>query len=212
MRKNPRLFFKTIFIAEIIICYMSVLTVISYARGPIKYEANPDDTICTPEDFVSFADAQEVQGGTLPFENSVQGEAVGWQAELELFRFDRIHVSFKLKCPAEYAGGTLFVDLYNYEEGYDSPEQEYQLVLTEGENKADFTLFPGDQRPEKAFIRFFTLDPAQYSVEELNICTEQQARKVSTAIYIGVGICFVLLISTVAAWEIYKLHVRRKEK
>ena len=70
------------------------------------------------------------------------------------------------------------MELYNYEAGYDSPEQEYEMTMQAGRNEAEFTLIPGAERPEMAQLRFFTLDRAGYSLEDVRIYGQTVGPKV----------------------------------
>ena len=63
---------KWIIVAEVIVCYMAVLTVVSYARGPVRYET-AGEPILTSERFVSFDGA--LAGYVLPLNNDAEGTA-----------------------------------------------------------------------------------------------------------------------------------------
>lgn len=207
MRRNTTTLIKTIIVLEIIVCYMGFLAVVSYMRSPVRYKAMTDSPICQSEDFISFAGIPSATN-VLTFENNAQGQLFGWQKQLDLSTLERIHISFSVNCPEEFAGGTLFVDLYNFEENYDPSEQEYQLLLTSGENNVEFTLCPGSPKPDTADLRFFTLDVAQYSVEKLTVCQEVALPKIPNGMLPGVGCCFLMLILSCG---VYIFSERKKE-
>ena len=187
---------KWVIAAEIIVCYMAVLTAVSYARGPERYKTAHEPLLVT-EDFVSFAGQPAEPGGAFLLENEAQGTAVGYQAELDLAALENVQISFQAECPAGYAGGILHVDLYNGEAGYDSPEQEFSMTVQAGHNEAAFTLAPGAEHPDTAQLRIFTLDRAGYSLEGVQIHEQRPLPKVSGGIWAGVGACFLLLAGTV---------------
>ena len=110
-------------IVGVIVCYMAILTAISYARGPEHWRP-AEPPVLESGAFTSFAGEAAGENGPLPMENGPDGQAVGHQAEVELIGGAALQVSLKVECPAEYAGNTLIVDLYNDQVGYDDPAQE----------------------------------------------------------------------------------------
>ena len=190
-RKKQRFYLKILMIFEVIVCYMALLNIISHARGPQNYDILADTPLAVVSDFSSFDGGSTEQGMLL--ENQTPGTAVGYQAELSLNELESIYISFSVDCPAEYAGGTLIVDLYDYESNYDSPEQEYHLTLQQGVNEAVFSLKPGENAPSNAMLRFFTTDPAKYQLDSLQIYKEQSLPKV-TNIMVTVAVVFLIAI------------------
>lgn len=189
---------KWIIVAEVIVCYMAVLTVVSYARGPERY-GPAEEPLLTETDFSDINGLPAEQASApFTFENQELGEAVGCLADVDLRAMHGICVSFSVDCPEEDAGGILCVDLCNGEIGYDSLEQEYQMTLQAGPNEADFILDPGQEHPDTAKLRFFTLDAAGYRLENVRIYEEISLPKVPDGLKIGAGICFLLLAITVA--------------
>ena len=196
---------KWVITAEIIIFYMAVLTVVSYIRGPGRFEA-VKQTLLTSESFVSFDGEPAGPGDVLSLKNAAPGTAVGYQAEVDLADRDAIQISFHTECPEIYAGSVLHIDLYDPETGYDGPEQEYEMVMQAGENEAAFMLDPGPEHPETAQLRFFTLDRADYQLEGLEILRAKALPKLTTGGWAGVALCFLLLAGTAA----YAILPRRK--
>ena len=200
---------KVVIITEIIICYMAVLTVVSYARGPERY-GPAEEPLLTELDFSDINGLPaELASAPFTFESQGQGEAVGCLADVDLRAMHGICVSFSADCPAEYAGGILCVDLCNGETGYDYPEQEYQLTLQAGQNEADFVLDPGQEHPDMAKLRFFTLDAAGYRLENVRIYEDVSLPKVPNGLKIGVGVCILLLAVTATAGAVGR---RKAEK
>lgn len=198
--KKRKIEWKWVIIAEIIVCYMAVLTAVSYARGPVRY--GPAETpLLTEKDFRDINGLPEEENGApFAFENQVQGKAVGYLADVDLLALHGICVSFEIDCPVEYADGILCIDLCNGETGYDGPEQEYQLTLQAGQNTVDFVLDPGPDHPDTATLRFFTLDEAGYRLENLGIFEQILFPQVPNGLKIGVVASLLLLAVTVAAW------------
>ena len=205
-RKRKRFRLKILLIFEAVACYMALLNIVSHVRAPQQYVPATDAPLVSVSDFTGFDGGGTEQG--LRLENQAPGTAVGYQAELTLSGLDSIYLRVSVDCPAEYAGGVLFVDLYNYESGYDSPEQEYQLVLQEGANEAAFILKPGEGAPEKALLRLFTLDAAGYEVNDLQVYQEQPLPKVTGAM---VAVAAILIAITVAtAFVYYWISVKKR--
>lgn len=199
---------KGIIITETIICYLACLAVVSYIQGPVRYRVVTEAPI--PESFTTFAGVPAETGGVFFFENVVPGEVVGYMTTLRLSGLDRIQISFQVECPAEFAGGILFIDLYNLEAGYDNPEQDYHLTVQEGHSEVAFAMAPGENPPEYAYLRIFTLDPAGYRLEDIRIYCEERMPKVSVGLWIGAGICFLLLLGTVAMWMANQTEKKRR--
>ena len=195
-RKKQRFHLKILMIFEVIVCYMALLNIVSHARGPQNYDILTDTPLAVVSDFSSFDGGSTEQGMLL--ENQTPGTAVGYQAELSLNELESIYISFSVDCPAEYAGGTLIVDLYDYESNYDSPEQEYHLTLQQGVNKAAFSLKPGENAPSNAMLRFFTTDPAKYQLKDINVFHEilesKLTRTMIAVFMISLVICVITLI------------------
>ena len=197
--KKQKIKWKWVIVAEIIICYMAMLTMVSYVRGPVRY-GPAEEPLLTEADFrdINGLPAEEA-GAPFTFENQDQGEAVGSLADVDLRGMHGICISFEVDCPEEDAGGILCTDLCNGETGYDHPEQEFDLVMQAGHNEADFILDPGRQHPDTATLRFFTLDTAGYCLENVQIYEEILLPQVPDGLKIGVGACFFLLAVTAFA-------------
>lgn len=193
--KNKRAFLKGLLIFELIFCYMAALNIVSHLRGPQNYETS--EVLVTVADFVSFS-GESVQGENLIFDNQTEGTVVGYSTRLSLENIERIRVSYRIDCPTEYVGGTLYNDLYDYDAGYDDPEQEYQLILQQGQNDVTFVLEPGDAAPEAAELRFFTPSAAGYAVVDLQVYSEIPLQKLTVAMlaaaFIGIAAIAVTAI------------------
>lgn len=196
-------------IVGVIVCYMAILTAISYARGPEHWRP-AEPPVLESGAFTSFAGEAAGENGPLPMENGPDGQAVGHQAEVELIGGAALQVSLKVECPAEYAGNTLIVDLYNDQVGYDDPAQESQVALQEGTNQLDLSLDPGSSPPERALVRLFTLDPAGYQLEDVTVRQMERIPKVPGSVWIGLAVCLALPLVTLAAWLVTRKLERRK--
>ena len=208
---------KRLIILEIVVCYMATLTVVSYLRGPGRYEVIDRTSLLSATDLSSFAN-EKVAGDSFWMENPSAGAAAGYSARLSLQDLERIRIAYSVECPAEYAGGILYVDLYEPEMEYDNPEQEYSLTLSAGLNQVVFSLNPGISHPVNVNLRFFTLDPAGYEIQNIEIYPEAALPKVSKGLAISVGLYFMLLGVTITAWrmrsrkEVMGQDVERGEK
>lgn len=196
-------------IAEVIVCYMAILAVISYARGPERWRP-VGPPVLESGAFASFAGEPAGENGPLPMENGPDGQAVGYQAETALSGVDALQVTLKVECPAEYAGNTLIVDLYNDQAGYDDPAQESQVALQAGPNQLDLSLDPGSSPPEQAALRLFTLDSAGYQLEDVTVRQMERTPKVPGSVWVGLVVCLALPLFTLAAWVVTRKLERRK--
>lgn len=162
------------------------------------------------EEFTTFAGVPTKIGEGFSLENADADSVVGYMARLCITESEQLRVSFQTECPAEFAGGVLIIDLYNDEAGYDNLEQQYQQTVQEGRSETEFWLSLGDNPPEEAFLRFFTLDPAGYRLENVRIYRGEPLPKVPAGPWAGVGICFLLLAGTVLMWIMNRGDKRRK--
>jgi len=186
---------KALLVIEVIICYMAILTVISYWRGPVHYKILADKPLLETTDFVSFGGEPVQNKDVFIFANDTIGNAIGYTADLCLRNLERMSVSFTLDCPGKAAGGILHIDLFA--DGYDSDEQEFKLELQEGLNDVAFSLEPGAEAPESAQLRFFTLDWADYEVQNVRLYAETALPKVSKVLLVGMFACLLVLLLSV---------------
>lgn len=196
---------KTILIAEIIISYMALLTVVSHICAPQAYRAETEAPILMTSDFVSFSG--ESAERELLFRNDTSGSAVGYQSALKLTEAERIAVTLKINCPEEYSGCKLYVDLYESESGYDDPEQEAVLTTEAGEQEAELILYAGEQHPENAWLRIFTTDKSEFSVEKIVVSEAVPQEKVSKAM---LGVTALIVFGTMGT-ALYCISKWRKE-
>ena len=188
---------KILIIIELLICYMSILTVISYWRGPVQYRALPEEPLLISTDFASFSDDKVVGAQSLRLQNDFAGNAVGYASLLNLIDLEQIAVSFSVDCPVQYAGNTLHIDLWNV--GYDRDEQEYTVALQGGLNQFDIFLNKGLEAPNEAMLRFFTLDLADYSIENIQVSLAETLPKVSSVLLTVTVVSVLILLFTIFA-------------
>ena len=189
---------KQLLILEAVICYIALLTVVSYAKGPARYKTLTDNLLLTSENFTIFAGNVSSKCGGLYMENTDSGNSMGYSAPLSLYGLDRVHVEFSVDCPKEYANGVLHVDLQAY--GYDNDEQEFFLTLKQGMNHADFSLDPGPNPPQDVLLRLFTLDKAEYSIQNLQIYPETVLSQFPRGMIPTVIAAFTILVATIIFW------------
>lgn len=193
-----RIKIKCIIIVELIVFYFTLLNVISQARGPIPYQIDTSQPVVQIENFVPMAEmGVTATETTLPIYNTVEGAVAGYQSGIQLKQLDGLHISFSVNCSADYVGNLLCIDLYNDEEGYDSPDQEYHVVLREGFQQISFDLSLGERAPDSCFLRFFTSAPADYTLEQVQVNRVVALPKVTDAMIVAVGISLVILVVTV---------------
>ena len=197
--------FKGLMIVEIIVCYMALLTVVSHICGPEKYRVIPDLPLRSTQSFSSFR-GETISENDLQMDNPVPGSPIGYSTLVSLEGLDRIQVECWIDCPAESVGNVLHVDLYEPAYGYDRDEQELFLSLKEGRNEINFLLNPGENHPENALLRFFTLDSAGYTIQDIVISPMRLAPKVSKGMAGTVIVCFVLLAGTGLTGYLKKKH------
>lgn len=198
---------KWIIIVELIVFYFALLNVISHARGPVPYQIDTSQPVVQIEDFVPMAEMGVDKTETaLPFYNAVEGAVAGYQSELQLGQLQGIHISFSVNCPADYAGNLLYIDLYNYEAGYDFPEQEYEVIL-QGDQQISFELSPGEKAPDSCFLRFFTNGLADYNLEQIQVNPVIALPRVTTAMIVAVVGSLLILVLTI----VYYIWNERKK-
>ena len=189
---------KWLLILEGIVFYFALLNIVSHVRGPIPYQIDKTTPLVEMEEFQPFFDmGAVVKEKVLPIINVSEGVAAGYQTEVLLSDVDAINIQFQVNCPADQAGSVLHVDLYNAEAEYDNPEQEQEITLQEGWNEIQFDLIKGDQAPDTAYLRLFTLNAVNYQIESLEIYRKIPLPKVTTPMAAAAIVAGVLLLGTI---------------
>ena len=201
---------KILIIVEAIFFYFCILNVISHVKAPMQYIVDADSLLLQAEDFapLSAAGGEKIEN-KLSFVNIVQGTAVGYVADLQLTNLEWISASFQIDCPNEFAGGTIFVDLCNGEQGYDNPEQEQSFKLEAGINTLSCQIYKGDIAPSKAQLRIITLDRANFMVEQLKVEKAFPAPSVtSPMIWVVIFSGIILAVTIITYWRKYHIHTQ----
>lgn len=188
--------FKIIFGIELLAIYFSILSVISFVRATEQCQKSKDPLLTYSDFFVVVGESEATASeDSLVFHSKDAVDKV-FSAGLSLQNLESIWVEFVVNCPEEYQGSVLHVDLWA--DGYDNSEQEFETILKVGKNKIAGVLHKGDHAPDEAQFRIFSLDPGEYSVEELFI---SKAVKPNRSIKTGVIVTFVLFIGLfVSLW------------
>jgi len=189
------LWVKRLLIVEIIVCYMATLVVVSYLRGPERYQTITDVPMITTKDLISVS-GEKSEDNDLSIYNTDTGVLSEYRADISLKGLDQIRVSFSVDCSAKCSGSTLFVDLYEPEAEYDYDEQQVAIMLEEGKNPADFSLNLGKNHPEHAFFRLFMTGPTECVVRGLEVYPEKTLPSVSMRMIFSVIACFAILVGT----------------
>lgn len=198
---------KWLLVLEGIVLYFALLNIVSHARGPIPYQTDTSHPIIQIQNFKPMTemgvDTTEV---TLPIYNAKDGEPAGYTGEVSLKDLECLSIRFKLEVPAQFAGNTLIVDLYDYESEYDNPEQESHVVLQEGVNDISIELLTGNNAPDTGELRLFTVNPADYQITDLEVFQKTAMPKV-TAPMIAAALAAGLLWSGTILYS----FMRKKE-
>lgn len=141
--------------------------------------------------------------------NTVDGAVAGYTGPLSnLGELECVTIQFQVECPAEFVGNTLIVDLYNYEPSYDNPEQEYHVVLQEGINNISIELLPGQTAPETGELRFFTVNTADYWIENVQVFEKIAQPKVTMPMTFAVVGTALLWLGTLLYGKFRKCRER----
>ena len=192
---------RALLILEAIIVYMTVMNIVSHQLSPQQYAVAEGAPLLTSGDLISFTGEQNAGDSEGHIFSDTAGAVVGFWAALDLSTLSRIHISFHVDCPAEYAGKVLFTDLYDFESGYDNSEQEYALTLQEGANDVSVSLEPGVSAPQKAQFRIFTVDTADYSVRDVRVEREERLRKTTGGMWAAASIAVLCFAVTLLSGE-----------
>lgn len=198
---------KWIILIEIIVLYMSILNLISHARGPAPYKMNTEEPLLSADEMVSFPDMEGItEDGNLSIVNLTGTDGVGYAGWLSLESLEQLQVSLDVNCPDEYSGCTLIIDLYNLEEEYDAVEQEKQVVLKPGINRIDVHIEPGETHPAQAQLRIFTMNVANLTITSFSVYSLVEMERITMPMIIVPVAFAVLLMITL----ICKTHQQKK--
>lgn len=178
---------------------MALLNIISHLRGPVSYEISKTTPLLSASDFISF-DGKNA-GERLVLENLKEDSVAGYQAKLSIQGIQSIYIQFLIDCPPKYAGKTLFVDLYNFESNYDSPDQEKEIILKNGINEIKISLQPGEKAPTECMLRIFTTDLAEYEISDLYVYEQNEMPKITFYMiaFLG-GWLLIVGMTAIGAW------------
>lgn len=200
---------KRVMICELILCYMAILVMISHIRAPQPYETIMQTSLLEMNDFESF-DGFTVIDQTMTIKNGAEDQLVGYQAPLQLAGLERIRIMFQIDCDILAEGDNLLsVDLYEAESGYDYAEQENVLRLQEGINEISVSLPIGENAPDAAMLRLFTLDQADWTIHSFHVYEEVPAPKVTPAMIITPIALLTFFGITVFAYGFISKKARR---
>lgn len=140
----------------------------------------------------SGSDYALVESDALSF-HGYDNNGIVFSAPVLLKGIQGVAIQFSLDCPEELAGTAIHIDLCA--EGYDSDEQEYVATLLVGKNRVSCVLDKGENAPDEAHLRIFTLESAEYVIHDLTAePVLMKARQVSW----GLMLCILLLLVSVA--------------
>lgn len=182
---------KKILAAGLIVCYIAGLSIVSYVRAPERYQRAAEPVIEISDFEMNSGEPLIIDETGIQMKNTTIGAPAVLQTDIELCGLDRIWVTYQVNCPEAFQGGILHTDLFNEIECYDAPEQEHILVLQPGVNFADFVIYPGENHPETAKFRFFTLELADYEMAGVKIYAEKLQPRVPGGLLLGAGLIFV---------------------
>ena len=206
MKKQAKL--KWLSILEGIVFYFAILNIISHMRGPTPYRIDTNAQQPQAKTFSSMTQpGVNIQEDDLWLYNPTEGMLIGYSQRVELKNRDRIRITFRVDCPASFAGNTLIVDLFDDETEYDSPEQEQWVTLQPGINEITVEFVPEDTAPDAAELRIFTTNSANYRITEFAVYPEMAMKKITPAMMIVAGGIGLTWISTVAVL----MYIKRRE-
>lgn len=155
-------------ISALIICFFTILIWVSYQRASDEdvMQWNGESILNVDNFTATEGENARIEQDTLVFD-SMEPETELFAAPLELRKLNKIGIRFRVFCPEEFTGSTLFVDLCA--ENYDRDEQGFSFTLKTGVNEIHQVIDKGEDAPDFAQLRVFSLDAAQYRVEELSV-------------------------------------------
>lgn len=182
----------------LLIFYFCLLNVISHARGPIPYGPTTESPLAVETDFVSFTGEPYTNVKGISFFNTTApSAATGYSVKIPLSGLEPIGISFQFYCNSQYEGQTLIIDLFNYAEGYDNPEQEQQITLKQGQNDIDVMLQPGANAPDEAELRIFCVGLIEGTAENFLIYPLAPRPKVTGVMYFAVALFSVFTVTAI---------------
>ena len=169
MKISKRVLYRLLGVFFVLIAYFSLLTGISYCRGPERYRMNILERF-SASDFSLMEGVSGTIGlsaGQIQYKNETGGALAGCSVEISSPNVRAVAVELTLNCAAGYEGGTLCIDLCGKD--YDNQEQEHQEVLQAGTKKLSVLLPTGEAPPDTYDLRIFTLDRCDMTIEGLEV-------------------------------------------
>lgn len=188
---------KGVAVVLVLCIYFALLSLVSFARAPVQYQSTSEQLLTYSDLSVSIGENEAFVSDAFLAFNSRNSGAKAFSAWISLLGVENIWVEFTVDCPEEYQGSILHVDLCA--DGYDNPEQEFEVALVPGENRIAGVLHKGDHAPEKAQFRVFTLDPGVYIIEDLFVCNAIKSNRMMAGVIVVTAL-FIILSVSVAVW------------
>lgn len=203
MKISKSVLYRLLGVVFVLIAYFSLLTGISYCRGPERYRMNVLERL-SASNFSLMEGASGTIGisaGQIQYKSETAGALAGCSVEISSPNVRAVAVELTLNCAAGYEGGVLCMDLCG--KCYDNQEQEYQEVLQVGIKKLSVFLPTGEVPPDTYDLRLFTLDKCDVTIEELEVTLLSDG--INTTI-VGAYLlaCVAALLSALFFWRFSK--------
>lgn len=198
MKKWISKYWKLILAVCCLAAYFALLVLVAMTDEAYQYESS--EPLLLYSDFTELSNAVVTDEGVLLAGAAESGVKL---CAADLFLRDRtsFDVQFVADCAQEYAGTVLHVDLCG--ENYDTDEHEFTAVLKSGRNVISGSLQVGENAPEQAQFRIFTLDAAQFEVRDLTVTTVVK-KELASAKRIWTVVLLINLSVALAVWWIGK--------
>lgn len=191
-------YWKLVMLVSGVAAYFALLALAVMTDEEHRYKAS--EPLLLYSDFTDVSNVA-VTDDSLIFDGAAESGVKLCTADLSLRDRASFDIQFVADCAEEYAGAVLHVDLCG--ENYDTDAQEFTTVLNAGKNLISCTLRTGENAPEQAQFRIFTLDAAQFEVRDLTVTTMVK-KELSMVSYVWAALLLISLSVALVAWRIGK--------
>lgn len=187
---------KPILIIEIVVIYLFTLCIILVKHSRDKVDTSQYDNILFSGE--NYQSGVSVSDGSIVYLTQDKGRE--YSEMIQLDGVYSLNISFDYSYPENTRDTSLYVDLFNSDAGFDEDSQQFEVVMRSGTEYVDNSIVIEAVHPDKAYIRFVSLEPdVEFTLENVRVCavSNSHLRIVKFLWLVDAGLVFVAVVSVI---------------
>ena len=182
-------YFKAYIIVGAIIIYLFTLSIIL-----IKHSKDDVDSVL----FNGEAYLAGVEKSSEGLEFVISDSTREYSEIVSLDDIYSFNISFDYVYPENTRDTFLYIDLFNFEQGYDDDSQQFEVIMRSGSSSVNNTIILNDNHPNEAYIRFVSLEKdVAFGLTNIKVCvvTNEFIQVINILWIVDLG--FIVILSVV---------------